>query len=311
MSIYDKIVKATHKRVKERDKKTANLDMYSTGAAIYHPTKPEEFVIGPKWWQEMTGAHGIPYGFIVQVAGNTDSGKSSAAIEFMRKAQEQDVVIILADTERKTTKTRLTQWGVDPDKILLVRGKTLEDMYQGIDDYLETTLEVDPKAKILLIIDSLGNTVSETEAESSIRDSIQMGRRANVNNRAFSRLLPRLGKNIAMLVINQTYDNMGSPGKTNKGGKNKDFYCVLTFQTTRIGWLEGQVKGEKVRKGAKVKWVVYKNHLIDNDKLLGKQYELDVTGAGMALKGEVPEKFSRIENDEMIIDEETGEIIDG
>jgi hypothetical protein len=184
-------------------------------------------------------------------------------------------------------------------------------MYQGIDDYLDTVQEVDPKAKILLIIDSLGNTVSETEAKSSIRDSIQMCKRANVNNRAFSRLLPRLGKSIAMLVINQTYDNMGSPGKTNKGGKNKDFYCMLTFQTTRIGWLEGQVKGEKVRKGAKVKWSVFKNHLIDNDKLLGKQFELDVTGDGIALKGELPEKFSRItEGQELVIDEETGEVIE-
>ena len=311
MSIYDKILKATHDRVKERDKKAANLDMYCSGEAIYHPIKPEEFVIGPQWWQDMTGCFGLPYGFIVQVAGNTDSGKSSAAIEFMRKAQEQGVVIILADTERKTTKTRLKQWGVDPSKILLVRGNTLEDMYQGIDDYLATTQEIDPNAKILLIIDSLGNTVSESEAESSIRDSIQMGRRANVNNRAFSRLVPRLGKKIAMLVINQTYDNMGSPGKTNKGGKNKDFYCAITFQTSRIGWLEGQVKGEKVRKGAKVKWNVYKNHLIDNDKLLGKQFEIDITGAGMALKGEVPEQFSRIpEGEELLIDEETGEIIE-
>jgi hypothetical protein len=113
-----------------------------------------------------------------------------------------------------------------------------------------------------------------------------------------------------MLVINQTYDNMGSPGKTNKGGKNKDFYSAITFQTSRIGWIEGQVKGEKVRKGAKVKWNVYKNHLIDNDKLLGKQFELDITGAGIALKGEVPEEFSRIdEGQELVIDEETGEVL--
>lgn len=314
---FDNIVSATKDRIKERDKRKqnkANPDIYSTGEGMIFPTKPEEFVVGPEWWQQMTGTLGIPYGFMIQVAGTTDSGKTSLAIEFLRKAQEQNVIPIWADTEGKTTRLRLTQWGADPDRMLLLKPKTLEEMYEGFDEYLETVDTMYGKdAKLLFIIDSLGNTVSETEAEVSIRDSVQMGKRANINNRGFSRIASRMRMrgNMSVLIVNQTYDNMGSPGKQNKGGKNKDFYSALIFQTSRIGWIEGTVKGEKVRKGAKVKYSVYKNHLIDNDQIYGKAYELDITAKGIALKGEVPEEFKKITPEqEIVIDEETGEILE-
>lgn len=306
---FSDIVSAIQNKDKEKFKKNA-LDIYSTGSSMKFPTKPEEFVVGPKWWQDMTGLMGLPYGFFIQIAGKTDSGKTSAVIEFCRHAQQQDVVVVFVDTERKTTKTRFTQWGVDPDKLVVIRPKTLEQMYRGVDMALDTVQEKFPSSKILLIIDSLGNTPSETEMEADIADPVQMGKRANINNRGFSRLVPRLEDNISVLIINQTYDNMGSPGKQNKGGTTKEFACAVTFQTSRVGWIEGTVKGEKVRKGAKVKWNVYKHHLIDNQAAFqGKTFEIDITAEGMALKGELPDKFKLLKDDELTIDEETGEII--
>ena len=285
--------------------------MYSTGEDMILPTLPEQFVVGPKWWQQITGILGLPFEFIVQIAGTTDSGKSSSAIEFARCAQEQDVVLIWADTEGKTTKMRFTQWGVDPSKMLLLKPKTLEDMYDGIDEFMVSINADNPKTKVLFILDSLGNTVSEKELESSIHDPVQMGKRANINNRGFSRLISmmRTRGNFATLVINQTYDNMGSPGKQNKGGKNKDFFSAITFQTSRIGWLEGTKNGEKYRKGAKCKWNLFKHHLIDNDSSMGKTFELDITKDGIALKGEVPDKYKAHTGD-VVIDEETGEILE-
>jgi len=310
MSInYNKIVKSIKAKVTEREGKNAKLSMLSTGANLYLPTKPSEFVVGPQWWQSMTGILGLPYGFIVQVAGTTDSGKTSCVIEYLRKAQEQDVVIILVDTERKTTKKRLTQWGVDPEKIFMIRPAYLEEMYQSIEDSIEEIQKLYPKKKILLIIDSLGNTVSKLEAQKGFEEGQQLGIRASVNNKGFSRIVPKLEDKIAFLFINQTYMNMGSPGKTNKGGTTKEFAVALTFQTTRMAWIEGQVKGEKMRKGARVKWNLYKHHLIDNDVMLGKTFVLDITGKGVSLKGELPEEFETLENSDLKFDEETGEIV--
>ena len=90
--------------------------------------------------------------------------------------------------------------------------------------------------------------------------------------------------NAAILVINYTYDNIGSPGKTNAGGKAVNFFSSLTYQTSRKQWLEKTVKGEKVRTGARVQWRLFKNH-IDKSNPGPKNVEFDITSEGFKIVG--------------------------
>ena len=267
-----------------KDKKKAS--MISTGAEMTTPSAPEDFVVMPEWFARMSGTLGLPYGFVVMIAGNTDSGKTSFTIEAMKCAQEQDVNIILVDTEKKTTGRRLTDWGVNPDHVARVQPEYLEEAYDGIDKWVDYIKDADPDAKILVIFDSVGNTPSVKEVEREVDETLQLGVAAKSNKRGMRRLVPRLKRdNIAMLLINQTYDNIASPGKTNAGGKAMDYFSCLTYQTTRKGWLEKTVKGEKKRVGAKVRWSLYKNHLLsgENDVGLGKVSDIDITSEGMEL----------------------------
>ena len=267
-----------------KDKKKAS--MISTGAEMTTPSAPEDFVVMPEWFARMSGTLGLPYGFVVMIAGNTDSGKTSFTIEAMKCAQEQDVNIILVDTEKKTTGRRLTDWGVNPDHVARVQPEYLEEAYDGIDKWVDYIKDADPDAKILVIFDSVGNTPSVKEVEREVDETLQLGVAAKSNKRGMRRLVPRLKRdNIAMLLINQTYDNIASPGKTNAGGKAMDYFSCLTYQTTRKGWLEKTVKGEKKRVGAKVRWSLYKNHLLsgENDIGLGKVSDIDITSEGMEL----------------------------
>lgn len=43
-----------------------------------------DFLTMPKWWHELTGVPGLPYGKLVMIAGDSDSGKTSAALEAMK-----------------------------------------------------------------------------------------------------------------------------------------------------------------------------------------------------------------------------------
>ena len=272
-------IRATYK-----DKKKAS--MISTGAEMTTPTAPEDFVVMPEWFQRMSGTLGLPYGFVVMIAGNTDSGKTSFTIEAMKSAQEQDVNIILVDTEKKTTSKRLSDWGVNPDHVARVQPEYLEEAYDGIDKWVDYIKDADPDARILIIFDSVGNTPSFKETENAVDDTLQLGLAAKSNKRGMRRLVPRLKRdNISMLLINQTYDNIASPGRTNAGGKAMDFFSCLTYQTSRKGWLEKTVKGEKKRIGAKVRWTLYKNHLLsgENDVGLGKVSDIDISSEGMKL----------------------------
>jgi RecA/RadA recombinase len=216
----------------------------------------------------------------------TVTHNTSFAIEAIKNAQAQGVHVILVDTEKKTTGARLTSRGVDPEQIALIRPDYLEDAYDGIDKYIEYIKEADPDGRILVVFDSLGNTPARAEADTDVDDSLQMGLAAKVNKRGFRRLVPKLNKDkIHILVINQTYANMGSPGRTNAGGNAVDFFSALTFQTSRFKWLEKTVKGEQVRIGARVQWTLYKSHLFDGANL-HKKIQIDITKDGMKLVGE-------------------------
>ena len=265
-----------------KDKKKASS--ISTGAEMTTPKAPEDFVVMPEWFARMSGTLGLPFGFVVMIAGNTDSGKTSFTIEAMKAAQEQGVNVILVDTEKKTTSRRLEQWGVDPGRVGRVQPEYLEEAYDGIDKWIDYIKEADEDAKILVIFDSVGNTPAYKETESDVDDTLQLGLAAKSNKRGMRRLVPRLKRdNISMLLINQTYDNIASPGKTNAGGKAMDFFSCLTYQTSRKGWLEKTVKGEKKRFGARVRWTLYKNHLIDGDHEVQKVSDIDITSEGMKL----------------------------
>lgn len=277
-----KIAEKIRKAFKD-DKRSAQV--FGTGSDIITPSKPEDFVVLDPWFQEATGVMGLPFGYVFMVAGNSDSAKTSFAIEAMRNAQAQGVHVILVDTEKKTIGTRLTTRGVDPEQLALIRPDYLEDAYDGIDLYIEHIKDADPEGRILVVFDSLGNTPAKAEAATEVDDSLQMGLAAKVNKRGFRRLVPRLNKDkIHILVINQTYANMGSSGRTNAGGNAVDFFSALTFQTSRMKWLEKTVKGEQVRVGARAVWTLYKNHLI-GDAPLQKKVLLDVTKDGIKLVG--------------------------
>lgn len=265
------------------DKRSAQV--FGTGADIMTPTKDEDFVILDSWFKQSTGVLGLPFGYVFMIAGNTDSGKTSFAIEAIRQAQSQGIQVILVDTEKKTTGARLLARGVDPEQIALIRPDYLEDAYDGIDRYLEAIKDADPDSRILIVFDSLGNTPAKAEADSDVDGSLQMGLAAKINKRGFRRLVPKLNKDkIHILVINQTYANMGSPGRTNAGGNAVDFFSALIFQTSRFKWLEKTVKGEAVRTGARVQWTLYKNHLLGEGNLQ-KKIQLDCTSEGMKLVG--------------------------
>jgi len=263
------------------DKRSAAV--FGTGIDITTPTNPEDFVVLDSWFKESTGVLGLPFGYICMIAGNSDSLKTAFCIEAMRAAQAQGIYIVLVDSEKKTTGDRFIQRGVDAKNIALIRPDFLEEAYDGIDTWLEHIKDADPESKILVIFDSLGNTPARAEAETDVNDSLQMGLAAKVNKKGFRRLIPRLGKDkIHVLVVNQTYENMGSPGRSNAGGKAVDFFSALTFQTSRVKWLEKTIKGEQVRVGARAQWTLYKNHLFSGVPLQ-KRILLDATSTGISL----------------------------
>ncbi len=245
-----------------------------------------DFITMPEWWQKGTNTKGIPFGKLVMIAGDSDSGKTSCAVAAMKAAQAQDVNVIYVETEGKTTTEDLTSWGVDASQIMLVQSSVAEEAFELLFKLWDGFFQVAPEGKLLVVFDSLGNVVSKRDSEIDLTSQNQKpGGKGQINRLGLNKLIAKRDEHdVAVLMINYTYDNIGSPGKTNAGGKAVNFFSCLTYQTSRKSWLEKTVKGEKLRIGAKVTWKLFKNHL-DKANPGPKVIELDITAGGISLSG--------------------------
>lgn len=241
-----------------------------------------DFITMPPWWKKVTGVPGLPFGKLVMIAGDSDSGKTSTAIEAMKAAQSQGIGIIYVETENKTTEADLKNWGVDPDSILLVQSSIAEEAFELLFSAWDKFKEQYPGEKLLIVFDSIGNVVSKRDSEISLTEQdSKPGGKGKTNRLAINKMISKRDEdNAAILILNYTYDNIGSPGKTNAGGKAVNFFSSLTYQTSRKAWIESQVKGKKVRAGALVVWKLFKNHL-DRSGNCKKESTLKITSEGI------------------------------
>ena len=242
-----------------------------------------DYITMPKWWADCTGVPGLPFGKLVMIAGDSDSGKTSAAIEAMKAAQAQNVGVIYVETEGKTTEQDLSSWGVNPAEILLIQSSMAEEAFELLFTAWDSFKAKYPGSKLLVVFDSIGNVVSQRDSEINLTEQdSKPGGKGKINRLAINKMVSKKDEdNAAILIINYTYDNIGSPGKTNAGGKAVNFFSSLTFQTSRKGWVEKQVDGKKIRIGADVVWKLFKNHLNKsaNNK---KEFTLRITSGGIS-----------------------------
>jgi len=249
-------------------------------------TEDLEFVVMPKWWQDATNTKGLPFRKIVMIAGDSDSGKTSCSIAALKAAQEQGICSLYIETEGKTTKKDFTDWGVDPKKVHVLQESVVENIYDAVLGFIDYQIAKNPDQKLLVIFDSIGNVISKHDAERDMATSgTKPGGKGKSNREGLNKLIAkRTQHDIALLIINYTYDNIGSPGKTNAGGKAVNFFSSLTYQTSRKGWYEGTVNGQKVRKGAVVQWKLFKNH-VDRSNPGPKVVEFRISANGFEYLG--------------------------
>lgn len=282
-----KVVEATQKLYNKTPNKLANIGL---GSKLRGMTDAD-YLHMPEWWVKATNTKGIPFGKIVMIAGDSDSGKTSCAIAAMKAAQAQDVAVLYVETEGKTSTQDMVNWGVDPDQVMLVQESIAERAFEAMFALWDGFFKSYPEGKLLVIFDSLGNVVSKRDSEIDLTSENQKpGGKGQINRLGLNKLIAKRDEDdVAVLMINYTYDNIGSPGKTNAGGKAVNFFSSLTYQTSRKQWLEKTVKGEKVRIGARVQWRLFKNHL-DKANPGSKTIELDITAAGIELVGAASEE---------------------
>lgn len=262
--------------------KDKNRDIIGTGASLTRPDKPEDFIVAPEShpWRVLTGTMGLAFNYITQIAGAPDSGKSTVAGQFMAWAQKQGIYVILFDTEKKFDRSRFEKYfGGNAEEICIVRTTIIRKGAGAVFKYIDTIKEMDPKAKFLVIHDSVGGSVSRARADRDIDDdkSPQPGSEAVENSDYMRHVIARMDKYpgaIALLLINQMTMKIGPmPGKSRSGGEKISFHSSLIVELTRVQDLTKVTKGVRVKTGIISRAKIAKSHLSTSENSV---YEMRV-----------------------------------
>lgn len=284
----------------KKDKRTEDVEKVASASGMNPVSRdPKDYVVMPNWWLESYGVHGLPFGKVVQAAGDSDTGKTSLCITAMKAAQEQGYGIIYVETEGKTSEDDLADWGVDPAGVMFIGTNITEKAFDLLFRNLEAFFAKFPKEKVLVVIDSFGNTISMYDKDLDIIEKNQKPGGAGKTNRfGLGRLISMMDEMpIAILLITYEYDNIGTVGKKQAGGKALKFYTMIGISTASTGAWTKVKDGQKVKVGTYVKWTTFKNHYakaaIDeegNRRLLPTEVLLQISAKGIERNAKPPKE---------------------
>lgn len=177
---------------------------------------------------------GIPFGKILEVAGEESSGKSLIAYNFAYATQQLGGHVIWVDAEQSWMNSWAEANGVDPNRVTVVNDTRIENVADIVADlalYLRAQLV--HNEPILLVVDSIAAMDCADNIDSKMVEAkAEMGGRAKALYKYFrirSELFYRLG--ITQIYINQLRTALnvgfGKDNTTTTGGAALKFYASI------------------------------------------------------------------------------------
>ena len=154
---------------------------------------------------------GIPLGKVTVFAGEAGSGKSYiCAGNIVKHAQEQNIYVILIDTENALDEAWLHALGVDTseDKLLKLSISMIDDVAKTISEFMKEYKEMTERPKVLFVIDSLGMLLTPTDVDQFDKGELKgdMGRKAKALTALVRNCVNMFGSyNVGMVCTNHTY----------------------------------------------------------------------------------------------------------
>ena len=186
---------------------------------------------------------GLTSGLTV-LAGPSKHFKTSFAL-LMASAYlkaKKDAVMLFYDSEFGSPQSYFTQFGIDTDRVLHTPIANVEELKFDLVAQLEN---IDKKDDVIIVIDSIGNLASKKELEDAINEkSVADMSRAKALKGLFRMCTPYLAmKNIPMLAINHTYQEIGLFPKSIVSGGTGIYYSADNI------WIIGR---RQVKKGTEI-----------------------------------------------------------
>lgn len=200
---------------------------------------------------------GIPFGKILEIAGEESSGKSLIAYNFAYACQQLGGHVIWVDAEQSWMNSWAEENGVDPEKVTVINETRIEYIADAVADLaLYLRAQLTNNEPILLVLDSIAATDCSDNIDAKMTDAkAEMGGRAKALYKYFrirNELFYRLG--ITQIYINQLRTALnvgfGKDSSVTTGGAALKFYASirLAFYSGKTVTIKSKGKERKVGK---------------------------------------------------------------
>ena len=177
---------------------------------------------------------GIPFGKILEVAGEESSGKSLIAYNFAYTTQQLGGHVIWVDAEQAWMNSWAQENGVDPNGVTVIRDTRIENIADALADVaIYWRSQLTHNEPILLVVDSIAAMDCADNIDAKMAEGkAEMGGRAKALYKYFrirSELFYKLG--ICQIYINQLRTALnvgfGKDNTTTTGGAALKFYASI------------------------------------------------------------------------------------
>lgn len=199
---------------------------------------------------------GIPLGKVTVFAGESGSGKSYICSgNLIRQAQEQNIFVVLIDSENALDESWLQALGVDTSeqKILKLNMAMIDDVAKTISEFMKgykETVEAD-RAKVLFVIDSLGMLLTPTDVNQFEAGDLKgdMGRKPKALTALVRNCVNMFGSyNVGLVATNHSYasQDMFDPDDKISGGQGFIYASSIVVAIKKLKLKEDE-DGNKIK----------------------------------------------------------------
>jgi recombination protein RecA len=180
------------------------------------------------------GIGGFPVGKVVEIFGQTSSGKTTLALSTIAQAQKKGIGCAFIDSEHVLDLNRVKKIGVNLDKLLFSQPDYGEQALEMVEGIIRSGL-----AKVI-VIDSVAALTPKAEIEGDMGDS-PMASQARMMSQAMRKLIGITNKNDCTLIFtNQVRANIGmyGGGVVTSGGNALKFYASIRLEMRKVKDIE-------------------------------------------------------------------------
>ncbi len=187
------------------------------------------------------GRPGIPVGAVTNIYGPEASGKSTLAYHLGAETQNRGGFFVLYDSEGAYDYDRAKRIGLDYDEVVMLNPRTLEKVFDQVEEIIKKVSLQDPERLITIVIDSIAGAPAQAMLEGEYGDA-HPAAQARAISSAMPRLVPLIATTKTSLVlVGQTRANLEfSPNprankETQIGEGAIRFYSHLRIRTQMAG----------------------------------------------------------------------------